>query len=125
MNGDDLYSAMDLARLVQSERGVLLLETRLAKEEDAWVKGPDDRLTGLRRMPAGELGLVNVGAYCLDRNWYRTKPVQVPGKANEWSLPHALPELIAMGTHVSAVPATWWMPVGTPAELAAAEAVLR
>ncbi|OGL74421.1 hypothetical protein A3E39_00850 [Candidatus Uhrbacteria bacterium RIFCSPHIGHO2_12_FULL_60_25] len=125
MNGDDLYSAVDLEKLVQSERGVLLLETRLEKEEDAWTKDEKGLLTKLRRMPAGERGLVNIGAYCLDRNWYRTKPIQVPGKANEWSLPHALLELIAMGSHVSAVPATWWMPVGTPAELAAAEAALR
>lgn len=125
MNGDDLYSAADLETLVQSERGVLLLQTTLAKEEDAWVTSDDGRLTKLRRMPAGERGFVNVGAYCLDRNWFKTTPVQVPGKANEWSLPHALPELIAMGCRVSAVTASWWMPVGTPAELEAAEAALR
>ncbi|HWR00178.1 MAG TPA: NDP-sugar synthase [Candidatus Methylomirabilis sp.] len=125
MNGDDLYAGPDLEALAASERGVLVLETRLNKEEDSWVRDERGALLGLTRTPAGELGLVNAGAYCLDHGWFGTEPVQVPGKPFEWSLPHALPQIIARGVPIMAVSATFWMPVGTPEELTRAEQTLR
>lgn len=125
MNGDDLYAAPDLEALVAAEHGVLVLETRLKKEEDSWLRDEHGSLRGLTRTPAGATGCINVGAYCLDQAWFDTKPVLVPDKPFEWSLPHAIPELIERGHSVSAIPATWWMPVGTPQELQAAEEALR
>ena len=102
-----------------------MLETRLNKAEDSWLRDHNGSLRGLTRTPAGTTGLINVGAYCLDHSWFDTEPVLVPDKPFEWSLPHAIPELIARGANVAAVPATWWMPVGTPQELQAAEDALR
>lgn len=124
LNGDDLYAAEDLSRLVRIECGLLVLRTTLNKEEDAWKTSDDGRLLSLERQPAGVPANINVGAYCLDQNWFTTKPVLVPGKASEWSLPHAIPELIGRGLTVAAIPASWWMPLGTMEEFEAAQRVL-
>lgn len=124
MNGDDLYAARDLESLCEAERGVLVLETRLNKEEDSWLRDERGALRGLSRTPAGAVGCINVGAYCLDHAWFNTEPVLVPNKPFEWSLPHAIPQLLERGLTLTAVSASWWMPVGTPEELQAAEDVL-
>jgi bifunctional UDP-N-acetylglucosamine pyrophosphorylase/glucosamine-1-phosphate N-acetyltransferase len=123
LNGDDLYDAKDLAKLVDQDRGVLVLQKTLHKEMDTWTV-QDERLTGLGTTPAGTVGNINIGAYLLGREWFQTKPILVPTKATEWSLPHALPELFHTYDY-RAVPATFWMPCGTPEEIVAAEEALR
>lgn len=125
--GDDLYAAQDLAALVVVPRAVLVLG-RITEHEgdtkDAWKLTPDGRIAGLFRPAVGETAFLNPGAYCLDHHWFETDPVLVPGKTTEWSLPHAIPQLIERGFDIKAIPATFWMPVGTPEELAAAEAAI-
>lgn len=125
VNGDDLYAREDLSRLAATERGVLVLKTVLSKEEDSWEVGPSGTLLNLKRVAAGDIGYVNVGAYCLDHSWFATRPVLVPGKSDEWSLPHAIPQLLRANVSVIAVFASWWRPVGTPDELRRAEDELR
>jgi NDP-sugar pyrophosphorylase family protein len=123
INGDDLYSTEGLAKLADTERGMIVRSVTLQKEEDSWVTEADGRIHSLTRAPAGTPANINAGAYCLDRSWFTTKPVLSPGKTTEWSLPHAIPELIDRGISFTAIPA-FWMPVGSIEELKAAEEVL-
>lgn len=123
LNGDDLYDAKDLARLVAEKRGVLVLKKTLTKEMDTWTV-TDGRLIGLGTTPAGTVGNVNIGAYLLGREWFNTTPTPVPTKSTEWSLPHALPQLLH-DIPYRAVEATFWMPCGTPEEIEKAEFALQ
>jgi NDP-sugar pyrophosphorylase family protein len=125
LNGDDLYDANDLGRLVHEPLAVLVRKGTLQKEEDAWRTDPAGRLADLYRAASGEEALTNSGGYVLDHSWFETAPVLSPGKTDEWSLPHAIPELIRGGRSFTPTLATWWRPVGTPEELAAANVELR
>lgn len=124
LNGDDLYAADDVRRLVEAPLAVLVREGTLDKEEDAWRVSATGALERLYRAPSGTVALTNSGGYVLDHDWFDTAPVLSPGKTDEWSLPHAIPELIMRGKQFTPILATWWRPVGTPEELAAANAEL-
>jgi NDP-sugar pyrophosphorylase family protein len=121
INGDDLYAAEDLLKLSQVPVGLVTYKSIAPRTIDSCEVSATGSLIGFMETPAGEIGHINIGAYCLDHRWFDTDPVRVPGKETEWSLPHALPQLLEKGIPVQVIPGTFWMPVGTLEELAAAE----
>lgn len=127
MYGDDLYAEKDFTAIVQSPSCALLGLPVVAKgndTKDAWKADADGKLLELFRPSPGDHVWMNVGVYLLDHSWFKTDPVLVPGKTSEYSLPHAIPQMIERGIEIRAIPATFWMPVGTPEELQAAENML-
>jgi UDP-N-acetylglucosamine diphosphorylase / glucose-1-phosphate thymidylyltransferase / UDP-N-acetylgalactosamine diphosphorylase / glucosamine-1-phosphate N-acetyltransferase / galactosamine-1-phosphate N-acetyltransferase len=123
--GDDLYSKEDLQNLAKHDTSVLCYWGEASGTLDAFQTDETKRIIGLYRPEPGARCLLNTGAYSLDRHWFETQPVLVPGKSDEWSLPHAIPQLISSGHPVYAIEATFWMPVGTHEQLAEAEARLK
>jgi NDP-sugar pyrophosphorylase family protein len=123
INGDDLYAAEDLKKLVQVPFGALTL-TAIAPRDIDVCRVEDGKIIGFSSVQKGEPGIINIGAYLFDHRWFDTIPTLVPGKTTEYSLPHVIPELVKKGVDIIAVPATFWMPVGTPEELKKAEEVL-
>ncbi len=119
--GDDLYAAEDLAHLVKHEKAILCYRGAASGSIDGIQLDEEKRVCGFYRPEAGAETVLNTGAYALDRHWFSTKPVLVPGKTNEWSLPHAIPQLIDLGHPIYAIEASFWMPVGTHEQLAEAE----
>ncbi len=120
LNGDDLYAKADLERLAASEPFAMLahrvpspnpyshLETeagllkRIVFQKDA------------ETLPSKE---VYVGACLLDARFFGLEPGMTP--AGEFGLPHTLEK------HLNKIPvrvleSTFWMPIGTPEELATA-----
>lgn len=122
LNGDDLYGQKDLEELVRHERGVLYFEGIFFKGGDGWLV-EDGLIRGFGAIAPGEAGRMNINGMVLGREWFATTPVLSPGKTNEWSLPHAIPQLLD-NVKYDAVRAHFWMPCGTVDELKAAEAVL-
>lgn len=123
LNGDDVYDADDLARLGQTERGVLTMQRVLQTEMDTWQLH-DGNIASLVRGTPGVDSIINVGAYLLGHEWFETTPVLVPHKTTEWSLPHAILQLLDRFSY-RAVPATFWQPCGTFEEIQKAETTLR
>ncbi len=124
INGDDLYAKKDLAALAEASLALLGIPfiAKLNDTRDAWKADADGKLLDLfRPSPADGQVWMNIGAYCLDHSWFATDPMLVPGKTDEYSLPHAIPQMIERGIEIRAIPATFWMPVGSPEELKAAE----
>lgn len=119
LNGDDLYGEEDLKELVKHERGVLYFEGNFPKGGDGWVV-EDGCIKGFIAVPPGGHGLMNINGLVLGREWFATAPVPTPGKSTEWSMPHAIPQLLDRYRY-DAVRAKFWMPVGTIEELRAAE----
>lgn len=123
INGDDLYAREDLERLCETDRGLLVHEQTLSKASDVCL-AKDGNLIGFETRQSGEFGAVNTGAYVLGREWFGTEPVLSPGKSDEWSLPHAIPQLFRRQPF-SVVPATFWRMCGTVEEIALAESALK
>lgn len=121
--GDDLYSKEDLSGLAQHDKAILCFRGHASGSLDALQTDADRRVCGFYRPESGTECLLNTGAYSLDRHWFATEPVLVPGKSDEWSLPHAIPQLIDLGHPIYVIEATFWMPVGTHEQLAEAEAL--
>jgi UDP-N-acetylglucosamine diphosphorylase / glucose-1-phosphate thymidylyltransferase / UDP-N-acetylgalactosamine diphosphorylase / glucosamine-1-phosphate N-acetyltransferase / galactosamine-1-phosphate N-acetyltransferase len=125
VNADDIYTAHDLERLSRQRLAILATKTR------ASVASPL-KATWLRRWqgftPASSGGKnvwQNCGAYVIDQRYFANKPISIPVRnQTELSLPHTLAKL-AEQTPVYLVPATRWLPVGTPEELRAANNQLR
>jgi NDP-sugar pyrophosphorylase family protein len=124
LNGDDLYDANDLADLSQSEHAIVYAHRIMDAAVDGWIVGRDGFAKGIERIESGKTSRMNAGAYALTHAWFDTEPVLSPDKTSEWSVPHAIPQLIDRGCRVRALEARFWMPVGTPEQLKEAEEVL-
>ncbi len=125
VNGDDVYAAEDLERLISHPLAILVQATRERLAHTALVSG-DGRFLGLESDPPPAQPHVRVcGAYVLDERFFRypLAAIDVRGR-REYSLPHTLVEL-AKDAPVAAVEATRWLPVGTPEELEAARRMRR
>ncbi len=117
VNGDDLYAAADLKRLIAHPLALLAATTTGAIAASA-RRDPDGRFEGLAsNVPEHETKLRICGAYVLDDRFfdYALAEVTVHGSV-EYSLPHTLVEMSA-DADIRVEEATVWYPVGTPEEL--------
>lgn len=119
VNGDDLYSTADLEQLLTHERGLLAAKRTLTSASDVW-DAQDGLIRDIRRAESGEEAWINIGAYLLGHEWFETEPILSPGKTDEWSLPHPIPQLIEQIPY-HLVEASFWQPGGTFEEIAEAE----
>ncbi|MBP9827804.1 NTP transferase domain-containing protein [Patescibacteria group bacterium] len=120
LNADDLYSGDDLARLSEYPLAILAKErTRGTVPNPLSVR--HGFLNGFARLPQHQYApLENCGAYLVDKRYFSVPPAMIQVRDQmEYSLPHAFVEL-AKNELVSVVRATFWMPVGTPEQLAVA-----
>ncbi len=122
LNGDDLYGREDLEELMCHDRGILYFESVVPVGGDGWLV-EDGLIRGITAVAPNDTGRVNINGMLLGREWFATTPVLSPGKTDEWSLPHAIPQLLNEYRY-DAIRARFWMPCGTLEELKAAEAVL-
>jgi NDP-sugar pyrophosphorylase family protein len=111
VNGDDLYSKNDLTALLEHQWSILAWKSTVPTEfgldvdENGRLKGFDPTST-----------LVNCGAYHLTKDFFNGPLAEVTvHDKTEYSLPHTLAKIAAHDT-VIVVPATHWLPVGTPAQ---------
>lgn len=117
VNGDDLYAAGDLERLIAHPLAMLVSPTNDAVAASA-LCDPDGRFEGLEsNAPAAETKLRVCGAYVLDERFFRYPLAEVKVHGNiEFSLPHTLVEM-SRDCDIHVEKATKWYPVGTPEEL--------
>lgn len=117
VNGDDLYGAPDLSRLIAHPLAILLSLSDTPVEHAALV-GTDGRFMGLEtRPPMSEPQRRVCGAYVLDERFFKYPLAKIPVRDHqEFSLPHTLVEL-AKDAVVRIEFADYWRPVGTAAEL--------
>jgi UDP-N-acetylglucosamine diphosphorylase / glucose-1-phosphate thymidylyltransferase / UDP-N-acetylgalactosamine diphosphorylase / glucosamine-1-phosphate N-acetyltransferase / galactosamine-1-phosphate N-acetyltransferase len=123
--GDDLYTKYDLERLAKHDKAMLCYRGLASGTIDAVQVDDQNRICEFHRPALGSEAILNTGAYALDRHWFATEPILVPGKTDEWSLPHTIPQFIELGHPIYAIEATFWMPVGTHEQLAEAEELLK
>lgn len=124
VNADDIYVAHDLERLSRHRLAILATKTRASVTsplEVTWLK----HWQGFAQASlGGKIVWQNCGAYVIDQSYFDYEPISISVRDHtELSLPHTLAQL-AEQTTIHVVPATRWIPVGTPEELQAANAQL-
>lgn len=123
MNGDDIYAREDLERLLSYDSAVLACELEDASRFGLLATDVKGRLRGIIERPhAPGRGLVNTGAYMLDRTYFSALPV--PISDTEYGLPQTL-VLVGQTSAVSVLLTRAWQPVGQPEDIALGEAFLR
>ena len=118
LNGDDLYNKQDLTALISHPWAMLAWQSTTQSEFGLQVK--DQVLIGFEENSS----LLNCGAYVLQKSFF-DKPlaeITVHNKT-EYSLPHTLVAMAA-DTTITALTARFWLPIGTPEQLAFANAYL-
>lgn len=111
VNGDDLYDKKDLTKLLEYPLSILAWESTLPTE------------FGLETLPSRQLigfnsasPIICCGAYHLNKSFFKEPLAEITVRdKTEYSLPHTLVK-IAADQEVMVVPATHWLPVGTPAQ---------
>ncbi|MDO8599128.1 MAG: nucleotidyltransferase family protein [bacterium] len=116
-NGDDLYRAADLERMVTHDLAIMLCDLEWPVRAGAPICDMAGRLLEIREDT--ETTFVNAGCYMLDERFFRYPLVQLPGR-NEYGLPQTL-VCVARDHAVATVRTNFWVPVGTPEELALAQ----
>lgn len=112
LNGDDLYSAADLAALAAVPAGVLVKEVMNPERWGIALCRPDGTLERMAEKPKGlpppQLG--NIGAYVFPRSVFRfTLPLSPRG---EYEITDYL-SFLAAEQPVAVVRASAWFPIGT------------
>jgi len=117
MNGDDLYAKSDLERLAGEALGILLTQTKNPTVNAALL---DDQgnFVGLETgAPDQEIKWKVCGAYVLDERFFRYPLAEISvGDHKEFGLPQTLIPM-SEDCRISAVEATFWLPVGTNEQL--------
>ncbi|MGE5392672.1 MAG: nucleotidyltransferase family protein [Candidatus Saccharibacteria bacterium] len=127
INGDDLYRKEDLGKLLRFETGLLV--------KDVTQEGPYGtsqrrlgkiRFDGFGKLEGidegGEGRYLNIGAYILDKSFFRTRPVRIAN--GEYGLPQTMIEMVRAGKDVRVAEADFWIPIGFPEDLEQADRFL-
>lgn len=123
MMGDDLYHPTDLADLSQAAMTVLGVGVADAEQYGLLAITPQGHLLEITERPHGQKeGVVNAGAYVLDRRYFDYPPVKFC--ETEYGLPQTL-ALLAKDIPVAVSRARAWQPIGVPADLPKGEAFLK
>lgn len=125
VNGDDIYEKDDLAQLVSNSGWAMLAHTTRRPLVGALATNNEDIITALVNDPSENEKWINCGAYMTDIHFFDLPLLGIPVRdKTEYSLPHTL--IQAPNAHpVRLIPASQWLPVGTPEELAKAEKILQ
>jgi bifunctional UDP-N-acetylglucosamine pyrophosphorylase/glucosamine-1-phosphate N-acetyltransferase len=122
LNGDDLYARADLERLAACDLGVLAMEIDDAGRFGTLALDGRGALSSIVEGGRGGKGLVNAGAYALDRRFFDYPLVPIKNGA-EFGLPQTIAGMT--GDHaVSVVRASFWFPIGFPEDLEKADRLL-
>lgn len=112
VNGDDLYDKNDLTKLLAHPISILAWKSTVPTEFGLNVD-TTGKLLGFDATSS----LVNCGAYHLTKDFFNSALAEITvHDKTEYSLPHTLAK-IAENETVMVIPATHWLPVGTPAQL--------
>jgi len=119
VNGDDLYLPADLERLATNS--LAILGKRVTDKGRFGFMTVDDTgfLTGITEDGKGAGDIINIGAYVLDRDFFRYELVPIKN-GKEFGLPQTV-AVMAKDRKVAVTVAEHWMPIGFPEDVAAAD----
>ncbi len=125
MNGDNLYARADMEACLSHEWAVLVQEKEHIGRAARVITGKDGRITEIVESDSSLdiPGLINTGFYLLDMRIFEYAPVPKAQGSAETGLPQTMLQA-AKDIHIQAVPASFWIEIKTPDDLARAEGIL-
>jgi NDP-sugar pyrophosphorylase family protein len=121
--GDDLYVAKDLQAILPHRFAMLGKHTKEAEKFGLLTTNEDDTLQKVTERPHGhQEGLINTGAYMVDRSFFAYPLVAI--SATEYGLPQTLASMVPDETILVRM-ATDWQPVGCPEDIPLAEEFIK
>jgi len=121
LNGDDLYVREDLERLAVRPLSILGLHVENNGRFGLLSIGNNGCLSGASDdKPQGTSGMINIGAYVLDKNFLDYDLVPI-GDGSEFGLPQTM-GVMALDRNIHIVEATAWLPIGFPEDIEKANA---
>lgn len=123
LNGDDLYAAEDLKKMVAQD--LAMLTTPITDPTTAATCRMDKQGCLVEVIEAGREAwtppfLANCGAYVLNQAFFTVPPVKIPN--GEFGLPQTLVNLALQGHKIALLKTADWQPVGNHAQLKKARA---
>lgn len=122
LNADDLYGAEDIAAACSHDLAILAKPAESKGRFGAFRTDAAGNLIDI--IEGGEVeagGLVNIGVYVLNTAMFDYPLVKI--KDTEFGLPQTVAQMTDKHA-IRIVPATFWVPIGYPEDIAAADAVL-
>jgi UDP-N-acetylglucosamine diphosphorylase / glucose-1-phosphate thymidylyltransferase / UDP-N-acetylgalactosamine diphosphorylase / glucosamine-1-phosphate N-acetyltransferase / galactosamine-1-phosphate N-acetyltransferase len=117
--GDDLYSHHDLELLSNENNAVLAFEVEDSSRFGVLKTDVNGNLMEIIERPhSGEIKLVNVGAYIIEKSFFNYPLVAI--SETEFGLPQTL-SLMAKDQPVKVIKTNMWHPIGKPEDLEQAE----
>lgn len=122
MYADDIYKKEDIARLLDYPSAMLVKEVENPRAFGIVTCDANNCITELIEKPAEPVSnLANIGVYVLDGRIFQYEPRQ---HANgEYYLTDSIAQL-AKDHPIVAVPASFWIPIASPEDIANAESLL-
>ncbi len=121
--GDDLYVTKDLQVILPHRFAMLGKYTKEAEKFGLLTTNEDDTLRKVTERPHGhQEGLINTGAYMVDRSFFAYPLVAI--SATEYGLPQTLASMVPDETILVRM-ATDWQPVGCPEDIPLAEEFIK
>ncbi|NQZ85088.1 MAG: NTP transferase domain-containing protein [Nanoarchaeales archaeon] len=124
LNGDDIYLKSDLEELSNVEFGLLGMESENPQKFGVLEIDRDDNLISIVEKPENPpSNLTNIGAYMFTTAIFEHELVLSP--RGEYEINDYFTFIIKNSGDVKVVAVNFWLPVGNPDELNAAEFVMR
>lgn len=122
--GDDLYAAQDLKKLLEHPWAVLVKEVKRPKNFGIVRRDRRGYLKDIIEKPKHPPSrLANCAVYVMGREYFAYEPVRI--SSGETGLPQTLVKVAQSGISIKVVRATFWHPIGYPADLQSAQKLLK
>jgi NDP-sugar pyrophosphorylase family protein len=119
--GDDLYHKNDLAKLAKEELAIMAKNFDNAERFGIFEIDVNGNLINIIESPHNfKSGLINIGAYMLNKKFFDYKLVPKKSGDTEFGLPQTIMEMVK-DFPIKIVEATEWFPVGFPEDIQKAE----
>lgn len=124
MMGDDLYAREDIEQLTEHPWAVLAKEVSAPEKYGVVRKDRFGNLKDIIENPKNPPSkLVNCGAYVMGEEYFQHEPVRIPN--GEIGLPQTLVSVARAGTPIRVIKASFWHPIGYPADFKRAEKIVK
>lgn len=121
--GDDLYASKDIEKVAAHPWAVLAKEVERPQLYGVVRQDRRGYLKEIIERPKDPpTRLANCGLYVMGKEYFDHEPVRIPG--GEVGLPQTLVRVAQSGVPVKVVRASFWQPIGYPADLKRAERLL-
>jgi NDP-sugar pyrophosphorylase family protein len=123
MMGDDIYALKDIRKCLKHEWAILVQERNPLHSGGKVIMDTHRRITGIEEGTHKGSGCINAALYVLDTRVFDYPLIAKSSDSTEYGLPQVMMQA-CKDIDIHAVPATLWIQITEPADIAKAEKAL-